>query len=46
MLDLKLKICLLFGKKVSYINIREEIMLSNDNEFTLKDNKEFNVISE
>ena len=38
--------CLLFGKKVNYIFIKAAIFLSNDNEFKLNDNEEFNIISE
>ena len=38
--------CLLFGKKVNYIFIKAAILLSNDNEFKLNDNEEFNIISE
>ncbi len=37
---------LLFGKKLNYIFIKAAIFLSDDNEFILNDNEEFNIISE
>ena len=38
--------CLLFGKKINLIFIRAALLLSDNKEYNLKENEDFNVISE